>query len=205
MGRHTSGAKATRKARARASRRRREQVEVERSSPRARAAERYWSRVTALGLEAAGAPVASGGGGSPARTGPPGPRQRRAVQPRLKSRLSGVVPGERAVRYPVLTEKGPQMRLPPGVSQWQWQRVCRQVLATAEVCAICHRALQPDARPRSRWASSVDHRLPLAALRRLDPETQRLLALTPSNLQAAHVGCNARKRDRPQRPQGLWL
>ncbi len=91
------------------------------------------------------------------------------------------------------------MNLPPGVTDRQWRTVRAQVLATAVACAICGKALRPDAPPRSRWSSAVDHRLPLAAFRRLDPEAQRRLALTPSNLQAAHAGCNARKRDRPQR------
>jgi len=90
------------------------------------------------------------------------------------------------------------MKLPAGVTSWQWERVRAQVLAVAEVCALCGRALQPDAPPRSRWSSSVDHRLARKTFERLDRETQARLCLTPANLQAAHVACNSKKRDRPQ-------
>jgi 5-methylcytosine-specific restriction endonuclease McrA len=90
------------------------------------------------------------------------------------------------------------MKLPSNVTSHEWETVRRQVLAAAEVCAICGRALQPTAPPRSRWSSSVDHRLPRAALRHLGPAEQRRLILTPSNLQAVHYKCNSGKRDRPQ-------
>jgi len=63
MPRHSSGVKASRKARARAARRRREQVEVERSSPRARAAARYWA-MAERGVEAAGSDERANGGRS---------------------------------------------------------------------------------------------------------------------------------------------
>jgi 5-methylcytosine-specific restriction endonuclease McrA len=90
------------------------------------------------------------------------------------------------------------MRLPPGVTSRDWQKTRQKVIEWAEVCAICGKSLLPDAPPRSRWSTSVDHRLPRAAFRNLDPKTQRFLCLDPSNLQATHNACNARKGKRRQ-------
>jgi 5-methylcytosine-specific restriction endonuclease McrA len=91
------------------------------------------------------------------------------------------------------------VKLPPNVTSHEWRTVRARVLRSATICALCGRALLPDAPPRSRWSTHVDHRLPLAAFRRLDAETQRRLTLDPANLQATHAHCNTSKRDRPQR------
>lgn len=95
------------------------------------------------------------------------------------------------------------MRLPPGVTKTEWERVRQIVLESATTCAECGRGLVPEARPRSRWHTEVDHEVPLAALRHLDPAEQAALALDLGNLRALHKSCNARKRDRRprRRPQ----
>ncbi len=90
------------------------------------------------------------------------------------------------------------MRLPPNVTAWEWEKVRRRVIDAAHVCALCGRELYPDAPPRSRWSTSVDHKISRAAFRNLDPELQRELCLDPENLQAAHNTCNARKGRRAQ-------
>ena len=91
------------------------------------------------------------------------------------------------------------MRLPANVTAHEWGNARARVVAEASVCAICGRALYPDAPPRSRWSTNVDHKVPRAAFRNLDLETQRFLTLDPSNLQAAHQRCNGRKGKRAQK------
>ena len=81
----------------------------------------------------------------------------------------------------------------PGRSGAEWERVRALVLRGATHCAICQGELDFDADPRSRWAPSVDHILPLKQMRELDLMTQRRLALDPSNLRPVHYGCNARR------------
>lgn len=95
------------------------------------------------------------------------------------------------------------MRLPPNVTRWEWDQARRVVLAYAEVCAICGDPLIPEAAPRSRMHTEVDHRLSLKSLRHLPLELQRQMALDPTNLQASHKCCNVRKGARrgPRRPQ----
>ena len=73
-----------------------------------------------------------------------------------------------------------------------------RVVASAHACAICGRALNPDAPPRSRWSTHVDHKVPMRAFRHLDLATQRRLTLDPSNLQATHARCNQIKGTRAQ-------
>ena len=63
----------------------------------------------------------------------------------------------------------------------RWKRVRKIVLRGATHCALCHRPLDFDAVPRSRWSPSVDHIVPLALGG--DP-----FAL--SNLRAVHYRCN---------------
>lgn len=91
------------------------------------------------------------------------------------------------------------MRLPPNVTAWEWEKARARVLEYAHACAICGKSLDPDAPPRSRWASSVDHKIPRAVFRSLDLQTQRYLCLDPSNLQAVHNSCNPRKGKRQHR------
>jgi 5-methylcytosine-specific restriction endonuclease McrA len=66
----------------------------------------------------------------------------------------------------------------------RWRRLRLQVLRGATHCAICHRPLDFNARPCSRWAPSVDHIIPIA------------LGGAPyerSNCREVHFGCNARR------------
>ena len=66
----------------------------------------------------------------------------------------------------------------------QWRRLRQRVLRGATHCAICHRPLDFNARPCSRWAPSVDHIIPLA---------RGGLPFALANLQACHYSCNAAK------------
>ena len=91
------------------------------------------------------------------------------------------------------------MSLPPNVTAWEWEKTRAKVIETAQVCALCGRSLDPDAPPRSAWSTSVDHKVPRAAFRNLDPKTQRFLCLDASNLQAVHNKCNAKKGKSRQR------
>jgi hypothetical protein len=52
--------------------------------------------------------------------------------------------------------------------------------------------LCPNAPPRSRWSTSVDHVYPLADLD-LNSAEGRALATNPAFLVAAHTGCNSRR------------
>ena len=83
---------------------------------------------------------------------------------------------------------------------YAFRKVRERVLAGAQVCALCGRPLDWDAPPRSRWAPSVDHLLPVSRTRHLDPHTRRRLALDPGGLQAVHVGCNAKRGNGRKRP-----
>jgi 5-methylcytosine-specific restriction endonuclease McrA len=89
----------------------------------------------------------------------------------------------------------------PGRSGAAWNRVRKQVLANSSVCWLCGKQIDPDAPPRSRLSASVDHVIPLSLMRNWDPEEQKRAALDPSNLRAAHFGCNSARRDR--RPSHL--
>ena len=80
-----------------------------------------------------------------------------------------------------------------------WRKLRDQVLANATHCALCGLPLIPDAPPRSRWSSTVDHIWPIA----LGGD-----ALPPIDaLRPAHYGCNVRlgnrtvprRRGRPSR------
>jgi 5-methylcytosine-specific restriction endonuclease McrA len=101
------------------------------------------------------------------------------------------------------------MRLPSNVTSREWERARTVVVASAHVCAVCGRPLNPHA-PRTRWSTAVDHIVSRASVSGLDLQTQRFLCLDPSNLQAVHQVCNGRKGKRPQkqvrsRPQSqVW-
>jgi hypothetical protein len=84
---------------------------------------------------------------------------------------------------------------------YQWRKARARVLAGAQVCAICGGWLDRDAPPRSRWAPSVDHVLPVSRTRGLDPETRQRLALDPAGLRAVHYGCNSRRSNGRSRPK----
>ncbi len=89
----------------------------------------------------------------------------------------------------------------PGRDGPAWRRVRAQVLARERVCWICSEPIDFDAPPRSPRSPSVDHVIPLNAMRHLDPGSQRQLALDPANLHAAHYGHNAGRRERKPKVQ----
>ena len=72
-----------------------------------------------------------------------------------------------------------------------WRKVAAKVLARADACALCGLPLVPDAPPRSRWSSSVDHIVPVSAGGPWFDE---------HNLRASHYGCNSRKGGVKTRP-----
>jgi len=59
------------------------------------------------------------------------------------------------------------------------------VIRTATMCAICGEPLDHTADPRSRWAPTADHIVPLSQ------GGSHVL----SNLRAVHYGCNSRRGD----------
>ena len=73
-----------------------------------------------------------------------------------------------------------------------WKRARARASRGAGVCAICGGPFPDGVRPRSRWAKSVDHVLPLAALNLSTAEGRRM-ATDPANLRVAHYGCNSRR------------
>ncbi len=80
---------------------------------------------------------------------------------------------------------------PPGRTGTAWWRARQRVLDRATHCAICKRPLDFDAKPKSSWAPSVDHIIPVSKTKHLSLSQQRDLAVDPSNLRAVHFGCNA--------------
>jgi 5-methylcytosine-specific restriction endonuclease McrA len=91
----------------------------------------------------------------------------------------------------------------PGRSGAAWERARKQVLAHASVCAICGRPLNPDAPPRSPWSTSVDHVIPLSAMRGWDRADQAKVATDPAYLRAVHLGCNSSRGNRRLAPPRL--
>lgn len=90
---------------------------------------------------------------------------------------------------------------------YAYRQARERVLRGAQVCHICGRAIDFDAPPRSRWAPSVDHVLPVSTLRDLDPRLAQRIALDPAGLRPAHVGCNSRRgtgRPRPRHVSRSW-
>jgi hypothetical protein len=90
---------------------------------------------------------------------------------------------------------------------YSYRQVRDQVLAGAQWCHICGGPLDWDAPPRSRWAPSVDHLLPVSRTRGMDPQTRRRLANDPAGLRPVHYGCNSRRgngRKRPVRTSRSW-
>jgi hypothetical protein len=91
---------------------------------------------------------------------------------------------------------------------YAYQKVRARVLAGAQSCAICGGPLDFDAPPRSRWAPSADHLLPVSRTRGMDERTRRRLANDPGGLRAVHYGCNAKRgngRKRPVHTSRSWL
>jgi 5-methylcytosine-specific restriction endonuclease McrA len=84
----------------------------------------------------------------------------------------------------------------PGRSGLAWTRIRKQVLTEEPNCWLCGQPLDFHAKPRTRWAPSVDHVLPL---NRGGPPLDR------RNLRAAHLGCNSRRHDGEiLRPSRRW-
>jgi hypothetical protein len=91
---------------------------------------------------------------------------------------------------------------------YEWQKARARVLAGAQWCAICGRPLDFAAPPRSRWAPSVDHVLPVSRTRGMTDPIRRRLATDPAGLRAVHYGCNAKRgngRKRPVHISRRWL
>jgi len=90
----------------------------------------------------------------------------------------------------------------------QYRNVRARVIAGTQVCAICGGPIDHDAPPRSRWAPTADHLLPVSRTRGLDTELRQRLARDPSMLRCVHFACNARRgngrRDRPRRVSREW-
>ena len=82
----------------------------------------------------------------------------------------------------------------PGRGGRDWERARAFVLRNATTCSICNQPIDFSAPPRSRWAPSVDHLIPLKHTRDYDMLTQRRLALDTSLLAAVHYSCNSRKQ-----------
>ena len=78
----------------------------------------------------------------------------------------------------------------PGRSGAAWARARKAVLEHATHCAICGRPLNPDAPPRTKWSSSVDH---------IDPLSRGGDPLALDRLRPAHYGCNSRRGDGTKR------
>jgi len=99
-------------------------------------------------------------------------------------------------------------RYHPGRSGYAWQQARKKVLENAQICHICGEEIDFDAPPRSPRAPSVDHLLPLHAMRELSMAEQRRLALDPRGLRAAHFGCNAKrgagKVPKPRKASRSW-
>lgn len=74
-----------------------------------------------------------------------------------------------------------------------WRLVRAAVLRDATVCSLCGRPLDFEAPARSAMSPSVDHVIPLKAMRGYDEATRREMAFSIDNLRAVHYGCNARR------------
>jgi 5-methylcytosine-specific restriction endonuclease McrA len=86
---------------------------------------------------------------------------------------------------------------------YRYRQVRDRVLSGASVCHLCGRPLDFDADPRSRWAPSVDHLLPVSRTVGLDDATRQRLAVDPEGLVPAHVGCNSARGNRRRRQRHI--
>jgi 5-methylcytosine-specific restriction endonuclease McrA len=75
----------------------------------------------------------------------------------------------------------------PGRGGAAWVALVRQVRREEDTCWLCRRPIDPDAAPKTRWAFSVDHVVPLS--RGGHP-------LHRDNARAAHYGCNSARGNR---------
>jgi 5-methylcytosine-specific restriction endonuclease McrA len=82
----------------------------------------------------------------------------------------------------------------PAVREWvgaNRDKIRDAVYKLYDVCWLDGKPVDWDADPRSRWAPSVDHVVPRS--RGGDP-------FDLDNCRLAHLGCNARRGNRPARP-----
>jgi 5-methylcytosine-specific restriction endonuclease McrA len=84
---------------------------------------------------------------------------------------------------------------------YSFRKVRDRVLAGAQVCELCGLPLDHNAEPRSRWAPSVDHVLPVSRTVGLPEFVRQRLALDPENLRVSHYGCNSKRGNRRHRPR----
>ena len=87
-----------------------------------------------------------------------------------------------------------------GRNGYAWTNVRKQVLKGATICHLCGGELDFDAPHRSPTSPSVDHILPVSALRGYDRMTQERMATDPTNLRPCHYGCNSRRGNRAPKP-----
>lgn len=90
---------------------------------------------------------------------------------------------------------------------YAYRQARERMLAGAQVCHICGGPLDFDAPPRSKWAPSADHILPVSRTRGLDPMTRSRLGADPEGLRPVHYGCNSRRgagRERPRHVSRSW-
>ena len=84
-----------------------------------------------------------------------------------------------------------------------WKRARKIALRGATHCAICGGQLDFRASPRSKWAPSVDHVLPLSGFD-LGTHEGRMMATNQAWLQVTHLGCNARRGARHRASRDFW-
>ena len=77
----------------------------------------------------------------------------------------------------------------------------KRVLANATVCHLCGGELDFNAPPRTRYAPSVDHIVPMSTIAGEDTLTRRRMGSDPTNLRPAHFGCNSRRGDGRRTPR----
>jgi 5-methylcytosine-specific restriction endonuclease McrA len=90
---------------------------------------------------------------------------------------------------------------------YEWVKVRERVLRNAQICHLCGGLLDRDAPPRSPDSPSVDHIIPIKAMRTLDPRTRERLRLDLANLRPVHYRCNSARgagRPRPVHTSKPW-
>lgn len=89
----------------------------------------------------------------------------------------------------------------PGRSGTDWNRVRALILKDHPPCWLCGKAIDYEAKPRSRWSASVDHVVPISQTRDMSPADARRISLDIGLLRPAHFGCNSRRGCRPVKRQ----
>lgn len=73
-----------------------------------------------------------------------------------------------------------------------WQKASAQQRALRLPCALCGRPIDYNAPPRTPWAFTADHIIPVSRGGNL---------LNPNNIRSAHNHCNTSRGNREQPPQ----